>query len=139
MGENYGNLINGVWRPAGTGQGFVIADAEGEELERRMRAEANDLEEALAVLEGGCQAWWEQGVGGRGEILDSLDLSAGTQRCAAGIAARIGLSLDEADGLLKGDLEDLEELENLEVEAAPAPGDLIMPRRLFKSPITSPT
>ena len=100
MGENYGNLINGVWRPAGTGQGFVIADAEGEELERRMRAETSDLEEALAVLEGGCQAWWEQGAGGRGEILGSLDLSVGIQRCAAGVAARIGLSLDEAEGLL---------------------------------------
>jgi acyl-CoA reductase-like NAD-dependent aldehyde dehydrogenase len=119
MGENYGNLINGVWRPAGTGQGFVIADAEGEELERRMRAETSDLEEALAVLEGGCQAWWEQGAGGRGEILDSLDLSAGTQRCAAGIAARIGLSLDEAEGLLKGDFE---ELESAEVDTATAPG-----------------
>jgi acyl-CoA reductase-like NAD-dependent aldehyde dehydrogenase len=84
-----------------------------------MRAETSDLEEALAVLEGGCQAWWEQGAGGRGEILDSLDLSAGIQRCAAGVAARIGLSLDEAEGLLSGDLE---ELETAEVDTATAPG-----------------
>lgn len=119
MGENYGNLINGLWRPAGAGDGFVIADAGGAELERRVRAGAGDLEEALGVLEEASRSWWMRSRGERGEVLDSLDLGDGLESCATGVAARTGMSLVEAKGLLE---EDLGELEEWDSEPVSGPG-----------------
>jgi acyl-CoA reductase-like NAD-dependent aldehyde dehydrogenase len=119
MGENYGNLINGLWRPAGAGEGFVVADAGGAELGRRMRASAGDLEEALGGLEEASRSWWMRSSGERGEILDSLDLGDGLEGCAAGVAARIGVSSEEAKSLLE---EDLGELEEWNTEPVGGPG-----------------
>ena len=119
MGENYGNLINGLWRPAGAGDGFVVADAGGAELERRVRAGAGDLEEALGGLEEASRAWWVRSRAERGEILDSLELGEGLDVCAAGVGARTGMSLEEAKRLLE---EDLGELEGWDAEPVSAPG-----------------
>jgi acyl-CoA reductase-like NAD-dependent aldehyde dehydrogenase len=119
MGENYGNLINGLWRPAGAGDGFVVADASGAELERRVRAGAGDLEEALGGLEEASRSWWVRSSGERGEILDSMDLEGGLESCAAGVAARIGISSGEAMSLLE---EDLGELEEWNAEPVGGPG-----------------
>jgi acyl-CoA reductase-like NAD-dependent aldehyde dehydrogenase len=57
--------------------------------------------------------------GERGEILDSLDLGDGLESCAAGVAARTGMSLEEAKRLLE---EDLGELEEWDSEPISGPG-----------------
>ena len=119
MGENHGNLINGLWRPAGAGSGFVVADAGGAELERRIRASADDLDEALGCLEEGSRSWWARSLEERGEVLDSLELTSGLEICAAGVAARLALSHEQARALLE---EDMGELEVQASESVSGPG-----------------
>lgn len=119
MGGDHGNFINGRWRAAGAGEGFVVTDAEGAELARRPRSTAGELEEALGVLEGGSQAWWERAPLERAEALQAMDLQGELSAWSGAFGARIGVDGVSAERLLA---EDLSELERLEPVSAPGPG-----------------
>ncbi|MCH2107173.1 MAG: hypothetical protein MK291_11090, partial [Planctomycetes bacterium] len=115
MGGDHGNFINGRWRAAGPGEGFVVAGPMGEELTRRPRSTAHELEEALGVLEGSSQAWWERAASERVEAVRAMDIVGALGDGAGALGVRLGLDEAGALGLLSEDLGKVEALESIEV------------------------
>ena len=115
MGGDHGNLINGRWRAAGPGEGFAVAGAIGEELARRPRSTAQELEEALGVLADSSQGWWEREARERAEAVRAMDVLAALGDGAGDFGARVGLDEAGALALLSEDLGREDALEPVEV------------------------
>ncbi|MCH2103640.1 MAG: aldehyde dehydrogenase family protein [Planctomycetes bacterium] len=119
MGGDHGNLINGRWRAAGPGEGFVVSGAAGEELTRRPRSSAHELEEALGVLEGSCQSWSQRPQEERLEVVRAMDLAGVLAGWAGALGSRLGLEEAAAVELL---CDDLEEARQPERDGVSGPG-----------------
>ena len=61
------------------------------QIQRRPRSAAGDLEEALGVLEGASQGWWERAPLERAEAAQAMDLEGALSAWAGAFGARIGV------------------------------------------------